>query len=65
MLLCGRVAGGQSAVVLVDLLRTEPLMIAAGVRGKAGLAAEPWLDSKGLPASSSGYLNSWSWIWHV
>ena len=39
-----------------NLDMTEPLMMAAGVRGKAGLAADPPSDSYGLPASSSGYL---------
>merc|ERR1712079_961998 len=37
-------------------------MMAAGVRGKAGLALLPPRDSYGLPASSSGYLLLWCWL---
>ena len=36
----------------------EPLMMAAGVRGNWGRELAPWFASKGLPASSSGYLGN-------
>ncbi len=45
-----------------NYLDPEPLMTAAGVRGKAGLAEEPPRAVKGLQASSSMYLLDWCWL---
>ena len=56
LLLILSTSSSSSLLAISSLVIAEPLMMAAGVRGNWGREFDPWLDSKGLPASSSGYL---------
>ena len=58
LLLILSTSSSSSLLAISSLVIAEPLMMAAGVRGNWGREFEPWLDSKGLPASSSGYLKT-------
>ena len=58
LLLILSTSSSSSLLAISSLVMADPLMMAAGVRGNWGRELEPWLDSKGLPASSSGYLTN-------
>ena len=51
-------SSSSSRLAISSLVMAEPLMMAAGVRGNWGRELAPWFASKGLPASSSGYLGT-------
>ena len=58
LLLILSTSSSSSLLAISSLVIAEPLMMAAGVRGNWGRELAPWFDSKGLPASSSGYLKT-------
>ena len=58
LLLILSTSSSSSLLAISSLVMADPLMMAAGGRGNWGRELEPWLDSKGLPASSSGYLKT-------
>merc|ERR1719489_522133 len=61
LLLILSTSSSSSLLAISSLVMADPLMMAAGVRGNWGREFEPWFDSNGLPASSSGYLLLLNW----